>query len=184
MQTQTIRIRRIPKRSAPRRLARSVRSAAAITTGAAVVAGCGLAVVSAAQRSTARAATALTYYAFDVSAAGPGPSAPGDVQVVNDQLTTTRQSNGNYPIVGRDSGVCVVTRAASQPPGKLLENCVVTAVVPGGSLTLQGIVSFSGRTPDPATLAVTGGTGRFAAAAGTAGVSFTADHKVVTITVK
>lgn len=174
MQTQKIKTRRVPGRWA-----------VGIAAGAAAIAGCGAVVSATAGGVTARAATALTYYAFDVGAPGSGPSAPGGVELVNDQLTTTHQDDhGNYPIVGRDSGACVVTRTASQPPGKLLENCVVTAVVPGGSLTLQGILSFSGRTPDPATLAVTGGTGRFAAAGGTAAVSFTPDYKVVTITLK
>ena len=57
---------------------------------------------------------------------------------------------------------------------------MVTAAVRGGSLTIQGILSFHGQQPLPATLAVTGGTGRYAGAAGTVHVGFARDHKILT----
>jgi hypothetical protein len=57
---------------------------------------------------------------------------------------------------------------------------VVTAAVRGGSLTVQGILRFRGHQPQPATFAVTGGTGRYTGAAGTVHVGFARDHKILT----
>ncbi len=65
-----------------------------------------------------------------------------------------------------------------------LANCLVTAVWNNGSLTVQGVIGFKSRQPEPAVLAVTGGTGRFDGAAGTAGVSFTKNFKILTIKLK
>jgi hypothetical protein len=60
---------------------------------------------------------------------------------------------------------------------------VVTAVwKDGSSLAIQGVVPFSSQRPQPAQLAVTGGTGRFAGAAGTVGLSITKNFKILTLT--
>jgi len=45
---------------------------------------------------------------------------------------------------------------------------------------VQGILSFHGQQPQPATLAVTGGTGRYTGAAGTVQVGFARNHKILT----
>ena len=65
-----------------------------------------------------------------------------------------------------------------------LASCVVTAVWNNASLTVQGVIAFRSQQPEPAVLAVTGGTGRFDGAAGTAGVTFTKNFKILTIRLK
>jgi hypothetical protein len=55
-------------------------------------------------------------------------------------------------------------------------------VLPGGSLTVQGVLAFQTQQPQPAVLAVTGGTGRFTGADGTVIVSFTKNYKILIIT--
>jgi hypothetical protein len=138
----------------------------------------------------------LTYYAFDINngAADPGlipvpgsnPKvfAQGDELIINDQLTTTHQVNGGYPIVGHDAGACTLTRIPEQHADQTLANCVVTAVWNNGSLTIQGVISFKSQQPESAVLAVTGGTGRFDGAAGSLSVSFTKNFKILTIKLK
>jgi Dirigent-like protein len=141
------------------------------------------------------AATTLTYYAFDIhngttdpgfiSIPGTNPKsfAQGDELIINDQLTTTRKVNGG-PIVGHDPGVCALTRTPRCVLTRRSANCVVTAGVRNGSLTIQGIVGFRSRQPEPAVLAVTDGTGSFDGAAGTISVSFAKDFKILIIRLK
>ena len=174
----------------------------AAVIAATALAACGTPRVAAAAPSgSAGAGKTLTYYAFDINhgAADPGfiPApgtnpkvfSQGDELIINDQLTTTRQVNGGYPIVGHDAGVCILTRIPQhqipqQHANQTLANCVVTAVWDSGSLTVQGTVAFRSQEPEPAVLAVTGGTGRFDGAAGTAGVTFTKNFKILTIRLK
>lgn len=60
-----------------------------------------------------------------------------------------------------------------------LANCVATAVLPGGSLTGQGVVEISSAgTPHPTDLAITGGTGRYAGARGTLHVKNTTGYEI------
>jgi len=64
----------------------------------------------------------------------------GDKSIVNEQLPATKESkngkNEGYPIIGYASGVCTLTRTSPDGQGKgspfnnILENCVVTAVLP------------------------------------------------------
>ena len=172
---------------------------AAVIAAAAAMAGCGTTdVAAAAHGGSAGAAKTLTYYAFDINngttdpgfipAPGTNPKvfAQGDELIINDQLTTTHQVNGGYPIVGHDAGVCTLTRIPQhqipqQHANQTLANCVVTAVWNNGSLTVQGVVAFKSQQPESAAFAVTGGTGRFDGAAGTLGVSFTKNFKILTI---
>ena len=163
---------------------------------AAAVALAALLLPGAAAAAPARAddGTTLTFYAFDInnSPADPGfipvpgtnPAvfAQGDELIVNDQLTTTHKVNGGYPIVGHDAGVCTLTRIPEPHAAQTLADCAATAVLPGGSLTIQGVLAFHAQQPQPAVLAVTGGTGRFADAAGTVAVTFTKNYKILTIT--
>jgi hypothetical protein len=57
-------------------------------------------------------------------------------------------------------------------------------VVKGASLTAQGVVRFTSQQPEPAVLAVTGGTGRLDGAAGTLSVAFTKNYKILTFTLR
>lgn len=170
---------------------------AAVIAAAAALAACGTPVVAAATPGgSARPVKTLTYYAFDINngTADPGfipvpgtspkAFAQGDELIINDQLTTTHQVNGGYPIVGHDAGVCTLTRIPQKHAEQTLANCVVTAVWHNASLTVQGVVGFRSKQPEPAVFAVTGGTGRFEGAAGTLGVSFTKNFKILTIRLK
>jgi hypothetical protein len=95
----------------------------------------------------------------------------GDQSIVNEQLTATKESkngkNEGYPIIGYASGLCTFTRtspdgqAKGSPFNDILENCVVTAVLPRGSLTIQGVITIKGGAEQPSTLAVTSGTGSY-----------------------
>jgi hypothetical protein len=175
---------------------------AAIIATAAALAACGTPRVAAATPGgSAPDPGTLTYYAFDINngttdpgfipvpGTNPKAFAQGDELIINDQLTTTHQVNGGYPIVGHDAGLCTLTRIPQhqipqQHANQALANCVVTAVWRNGSLTVQGIVGFKSQQPGSAVFAVTGGTGRFSGAAGTLGVTFTKDFKILTIRLK
>ncbi len=138
----------------------------------------------------------FTYYAFDINHGATDPGfipvpgtnpkvfAQGDELIINDQLTTTRQVNGGYPIVGHDAGVCTLTRIPQKYAEQTLASCVVTAVWNNASLTVQGVIRFRSKQPEPAVFAITGGTGRFDGAAGTVGVSFAKNFKILTIKLK
>jgi hypothetical protein len=180
---------------------RSARRAAVIGSAALAVA-CGTVGVAAAapggraaphsRGAAAPDASTLTVFAFDVNNGGPDPGfipvpgtspndfAQGDELIINDQLTLPREVGKGFPIIGHDSGVCTLTRLPERDVPQTFANCVVTAAVRGGSLTVQGILRFHGQQPLPATLAVTGGTGRYTGAAGTVHVGFARDHKILT----
>jgi Dirigent-like protein len=174
-------------------MARSARRIAAITAGMTLAAGGALGVATAASGNTAKA---VKYYGFDinntttdpgfVAAPGTSPStfSQGDQLIINDQLTVTHKRGSGYPIVGHDSGVCTLTRIPEKYAEQTLGNCVVTAVVNGSSLTVQGVVRFKAQQPQPAVLAVTGGTGRFRGATGSVDVSFAKKYKILTFHVK
>jgi hypothetical protein len=174
---------------------------AAVIAAATSLAACATPRVAAASGGSAPDPRTLTYYAFDINngttdpgfipAPGTNPKAfaQGDELIINDQLTTTQKVNGGYPIVGHDAGVCTLTRIPQhqipqQHANQTLANCVVTAAWNNGSLTVQGIIRFTAKQPEPAQFAVTGGTGRFDGAAGTLGVTFTKNFKILTIKLK
>jgi len=141
-------------------------------------------------------AQTLSFFAFDINNGSADPGfipvpgsnpkalAQGDELIINDQVTTTHKVNGGYPIVGYDSGVCTLTRIPEPHARQTLADCVVTAVVKNGSLTVQGVVRFSAMQPQSATMAITGGTGHFATARGTLRVSFAKTHKILTFSVR
>ena len=136
-------------------------------------------------------------YAFDINPSAdeliaapgttPGVVSEGDQSIINDQLTSTHlaghAASAGYPIIGYDSGTCTFTRVApdgqpsSSPFNNTLENCVATAVLPNGSITAQGVITTDSGTPQPATLAVTGGTGSFEGARGIVKVTFGAQFE-------
>jgi hypothetical protein len=172
---------------------RSARRAAIIGSAALAVAVGTAGAAAAAPRGTAAPdGRTLTVFAFDINNGGPDPGfipvpgtspdsfAQGDELIINDQLTLPKLVGKGFPIIGHDSGVCTLTRLPERDARQTYASCVVTAVVRGGSLTVQGILSFHGQQPLPATLAVTGGTGRYTGAAGTVHVGFARDHKILT----
>ena len=181
---------------------RSGRRAAIIAAGAALAA-CGTVGVAIAAPGSASsapgaasAAKTVRYFAFDINngatapgfipVAGTNPKAysQGDELVINDQVTTTHRVGNGFPIIGHDAGVCTLTRIPEKNADQTLANCVVTVVVKNSSLTVQGVVRFKSMQPEPAVLAVTGGTGRFDGAAGSVDVTFTKSHKILAFALK
>jgi hypothetical protein len=173
-------------------LAAGAATVATATIGAAVAAPGGGGHVA----GPAGSAHHITFYAFDINNGGadpgfiaaPGTSATafsqGDELILNDQLTVTHKVGNGYPIIGHDAGVCTLTRRPEKFAPQTFADCVVTTVVKGGSLTLQGLVRFKAKQPQPGTLAVTGGTGRYAGATGTAAISYRKSFKVVKVTLR
>jgi hypothetical protein len=168
----------------------------ALGVAVAALAACGTASVAAAPAGAAHAAATVTYYGFDINngttdpgfipVAGTNPKAfaQGDELIINDQLTSTQRTSSGYPIVGYDAGVCTLTRIPEKNAQQTMADCTVTAVVNSGSLTVQGVVRFQSQQPDPAVLAVTGGTGSFDGATGTVSVSFTKDYKILSFALR
>jgi Dirigent-like protein len=175
------------------------RATVIIAAGAALIA-CGTAGVAAAAPRTAAVTKTVTktvrYYAFDINngttdpglvpvpGTPPGKFAQGDELIINDQVTSTHLVKGGYPIVGFDSGTCVLTRIPEKNANQTIADCVVSVDVKGGSLTVQGALHFKSQQPAAATLAVTGGTGNFTGAVGQVGVSFTKNYEIFTFTLK
>jgi hypothetical protein len=60
--------------------------------------------------------------------------------------------------VGEDGGECVIVRFVERVAATA--NCVATLSLPGGQITVQGLVEFTDE-EEPFTVAVTGGTGRY-----------------------
>jgi hypothetical protein len=172
------------------------RAATIIAAGAALTA-CGTAGVAAAATPAAAAvAKTVRYYAFNINNGSTNPGlvpvpgtnpakfAQGDELIINDQVTSTHLVKGGYPIVGFDSGTCVLTRIPEKNADQTIADCVVSVDVKGGSLTVQGAVHFKSQQPEAATLAVTGGTGNFSGAVGQVAVSFTKNYEVFAFTLK
>jgi hypothetical protein len=155
--------------------------------------------VAAALASTS--AKTIVVNGFDINAGDndlvPAPGtkggviAEGDQSIVNEQLTATNESkngkNEGYPIIGYASGVCTFTRVAPDGQGKgspfnsVLENCIVTAVLPRGSLTIQGVITMKAGADQPSTLAVTSGTGSYDGARGIVDATFGKEFATYTI---
>ena len=161
------------------------------------LAACGtVGVAAAAPDVSAHAVRAVRYYAFDINngttepglipvpGTNPAKLSQGDELIINDQVTVTHRVGHGFPIIGHDAGVCTLTRIPEKFARQTLGNCVVTVVLKHGSLTVQGVVRFKAKQPQAAVLAVTGGTGDFAGAAGTVGVSFTRSHKILTFALR
>jgi hypothetical protein len=73
--------------------------------------------------------------------------------------------------VGESGGECVIVHQEGEAA---TANCIATISLPGGHLTLQGLVAFAEATQQ-ATVAVTGGTGRYRDADGEATVEFVSE---------
>jgi hypothetical protein len=178
------------------RMHKRARRAAIAVAGVALAAGGTAGIAAATPATAAVAAGTVRYYAFDINngttdpglipVAGSNPAtfAQGDELILNDQVTTTHWAGHGYPIVGFDSGVCTMTRIPEKNAEQTIANCVVSISVKGGSLTVQGAVFFKSGQPQPATLAVTGGTGKFGGKAGVLRVTFTKTHMVLAFTLQ
>jgi len=92
-----------------------------------------------------------------------GPRGPS----VGDSFTFSDNVFHRGQRVGRDDGNCRVTRRG---PKSFAFQCVVTVTLRGrGQITVQGLLAFRrGRPGAFRDLAITGGTGRYAGASGTA----------------
>lgn len=111
--------------------------------------------------------TAITKQAKNIDV-GPRGTNIGDYSVFSDNVFRNGRS------VGELNGVCTHTRidpAANQGS----QQCVITVTLPRGNLMLQDVIRFSGVQVKSVTAAVTGGTGHFAGATGTAHIRFVSD---------
>ena len=67
--------------------------------------------------------------------------------------------------VGIDGGVCTIVRL--EPMVSATSQCVATAELPKGQITVQGLLTFDAETEgEPSRLAITGGTGKYRTAQG------------------
>jgi hypothetical protein len=172
------------------------RAATIIGAGAALIA-CGTAGVAAAATPGIVAATkTVRYYAFSINngstdpgvvpvpGTSPGKFVQGDELLINDQITGTHLVKGGYPIIGFDSGTCVLTRIPDKDAAQTIADCVVSVNVKGGNLTVQGPIQFKSQQPEAAVLSVTGGTGSYSGAAGQVAVAFTKNYEIFAFTLK
>ncbi len=168
----------------------------AIAIASVALAAGGIASVAVMPATAAAAAGTVRYYAFDINngttdpglipVAGSNPAkfAQGDELILNDQVTTTHWAGHGYPIVGFDSGVCTMTRIPEKNAEQTIADCVVSVSLRRGGLAVQGAVHFKSGQPEPATLAVTGGTGKYYGKTGEVQVSFTKTHKILSFRLK
>jgi hypothetical protein len=95
----------------------------------------------------------------------------GDRDVFSDDLSETRGGD----VIGYDAGECTAVRIDEEFYEATFQ-CLVTASLPRGQITVQGLVTFTNGEPDsPALLAVTGGTRRYRNATGQVRVRFLSD---------
>ena len=130
----------------------------------------------------------FTVFAFSgpsklVPASGTSPKklSPGDVLIINDRLTVPYARHGKYRIIGSDSGSCVFTRVSHR---KGLADCSVTAILPKGSITTEGPITFRGNGLETAHLAIIGGTGKFRNAGGAVQVKPSGHYTALTFTLR
>ncbi len=86
----------------------------------------------------------------------------GDEDVFSDDLFTKKGGTE----VGVDGGVCTVVRVIDAKTPSGTAQCLVTASLPGGQITTQGLFTFTDQPPAPFQLAITGGTGAYKNARG------------------
>ena len=104
-------------------------------------------------------ATELQFEFIDVGATGPS---------LGDQIVFSESVAKDGRDVGMSGVVCTVTHAT--PPYDVLTfHCVGTLSLRRGQITLQGLIEVQGEDdPGPFTVAITGGTGAYRGAGGTA----------------
>jgi hypothetical protein len=91
----------------------------------------------------------------------PGPS-------LGDELVFSETLFGKRREVGTSGVVCTVTQAVA-PYDVVSYHCVGTLSLERGQITLQGLIEVQGEDdPGPFVVAITGGTGKYSGAGGTA----------------
>ena len=110
--------------------------------------------------------TSTTAQQTDLDLGAQGPS-QGDRFVFRDELSRDGER------VGEDGGECVFTRLEAGEAATF--NCVVTASLPSGSITVQGLVTATEESTGPFTFAITGGTGRYRTAHGEVTLTITGE---------
>jgi hypothetical protein len=94
---------------------------------------------------------------------GPQGFSLGDQQVFSDDVYDHKGGTK----IGTDGVVCTIVRVTDASTGSGTAQCVATASLPDGQITIQGFVSFTGEAlPAPFQNAITGGTGAYANARG------------------
>lgn len=86
---------------------------------------------------------------------------------VGDQFAFTNDLFGGGKKIGEDGGLCIVTRLTAD--GASTWKCLGSNVLPGGQITVQGLVTYGPDeeiATDPYLFAITGGTGRYLEADG------------------
>ena len=87
--------------------------------------------------------------------------------------------------IGEDGGMCLVTRLTAE--GAATFKCVGSNVLPGGQITVQGIVTYGPGEEvksEPYFFAITGGTGRYKTARGQVKIEETAGDDRITLLVR
>jgi hypothetical protein len=152
------------------RLGRHVALLAIIVLGV-LVAGTGVASANGKGRHPLRiVATQIQSEFLDLGT--PGPS-------LGDELVFSERLFRHHREVGESGVVCTVT-AATPPYDVLTFHCVGTLKLRSGQITLQGLIEVQGMDDrGPFVVAITGGTGRFKGAGGTAVIRDVSDTKTV-----
>jgi hypothetical protein len=124
----------------------------------------------------------ITVQGAEIDVGDTGPSL-GDYFVFHDKVYRLkhhdRHGRHHRRNVGVLNGQCTTTYLTKTEG---TQQCLVTASFRNGDLTVQGVVNFSTveeNSPDEATLAVTGGTGRYSGAGGEVHVKFLSDTKTL-----
>ncbi|MEU8826890.1 hypothetical protein [Streptomyces sp. NPDC048636] len=97
----------------------------------------------------------------------PGPSQGDELVLAGDLLRGST-------VVGQFGEVCTLTRVGPAPDS-FDQQCVGTLTLPGGDITLQGLISVTAAGPGQVTVAITGGTERYRTAHGVISAVNTSD---------
>lgn len=130
----------------------------------------------------------FTVFGFGHAALIPAPGtnprkpSPGDEIIVDDHLTLPFADEGKFKVIGHDTGTCTLTRVGRH--GNALANCTVTAVLPNGSITVEGQIKLTRHGIKTSHLAITGGTGGFRNAGGALQIVSKRHYNVLTFTIR
>jgi hypothetical protein len=146
-----------------------MRRIASVTALALVLVGGSLTAASAATTNSSsddRQTTTIHFIARTIDSAlldlGAQGLSLGDGAIFTDELFQDGKR------LGEGHGVCTITRITGTAPSRTLTNqCLITAILPRGQITIQGrLPSTEQGTSPPHSLAVTGGTGSYRTARG------------------
>jgi hypothetical protein len=140
---------------------------AGLAAGILAVGGVTLASARPSGRSHHRGTQVFTVFAVTVQSQvldlGPQGFSLGDQTIFADDVYDKKGGTK----IGSDGVVCTVVRVTDAATGSGTAQCVATASLPDGQITIQGLVSFTGtELPAPFQQAITGGTGAYANARG------------------